>query len=249
MNLSAESLVLSTDTSTPVQSVAVLRGSQVLFEAEISQETKGDGPGLLSLVDAGLKQCELELSGIDRLVVSRGPGAFTGLRVSMAMFKSFALTLDRPLYGESSLEALARAALPCAHVTAACIDARRGEIYAAFYREVDGKVQCLTDELLLKPEEFGELSLKLFPDEIVMCVGTAFPHYTERVCRVNSRLCCRRAAPRASELGRMVLEKYPESLPPVALEALEPRYIRIEEFAVARPFDFSQPGQFRNSQA
>ena len=104
----SESLILSIDTATPTQSVAVLRGMRILFEASVNRDTK-EGPGLLSLVDVALSQCSLRVADIDRFVVSRGPGAFTGVRVSMAMLKSFALTLDKPLYGLSSLDALARA--------------------------------------------------------------------------------------------------------------------------------------------
>ena len=119
-----DSLVLALDTATPMQSLALVRGSRVLFEAFIPSQSH-EGPGLLSLVDLALHQTGCTLQDIDRFAVSRGPGAFTGLRVSMAMLKSLALTLNKPLYAASSLEAIAFAALPTtADVLAACIDAR-----------------------------------------------------------------------------------------------------------------------------
>lgn len=242
----SESLILSIDTATPTQSVAVLRGMRILFEASVNRDTK-EGPSLLSLVDVALSQCSLRVADIDRFVVSRGPGAFTGVRVSMAMLKSFALTLDKPLYGLSSLDALARASTAPDYVTAACIDARRGEIYASFYRESEGRFERLTDELLLRPEAFGELTLKMFPKTPVLCVGTAFPHYGEILRKINSQLCCRYAAPSASALGQNMIDAYEDELPEQSLESLEPRYIRIEDFAVSQPFDFSAPGQFRKT--
>ena len=105
--ISPDSVVLAIETSTPIQSLAIVHRGNVLFEARIQSQYK-EGPGLLSLLDAALKQCQLKLEDIDRFVVSRGPGAFTGLRVSMAMLKSLALTLDKPLYAASSLEAIAK---------------------------------------------------------------------------------------------------------------------------------------------
>lgn len=246
MKKASESLILAIDTATPTQSLAILRGSRVLFEALANRESK-EGLGLLSLVDAALSQCELRIGDIDRFVVSRGPGAFTGVRVSMAMLKSFALTLDRPLYGLSSLDAIARTAVAPFCVTAACIDARRGEIYASFYREVDGRSERITDELLLRPEAFGELTLKMFPDMPIFCIGTAFPHYGDCLTKINPKLCCRYAAPSAASLGLNMVEAYEDKLPDQSLESLEPRYIRIEDFATPQPFDFSTPGQFRKS--
>ena len=237
-NISADSLVLAIDTATPVQSVALVRQQRVLFEAQ-APSVHAEGPGLLALVDAALRHTELRIHDVDRFVVSRGPGAFSGLRVSMAMLKSFALTLDRPLYSVSSLEALARDAMPAGHLVAACIDARRGEIYTAFYRFQDGRPVAVTDELLLKPAELAAFAQDTFPGEFVVCIGSAFPHYEKAVSAQN--LCCRPAAPRAAILAQIVLDRFPTQLPDVPIEALEPKYIRIDDFALPKPFDFSTP--------
>lgn len=243
MILSENPLLLSVDTATPMQSLAILRGTSLLCSASVnSLSVRRDGPGLLSLLDAALKQCELKIDDIERFVVSDGPGAFTGVRVSMAMLKSFALTLKRPLYAASSLDALARDVLPSNTIVAACIDARRGEIYAAFYD--NDKMIC--DARLLSPNDFAQWTAEHFPNQNILCIGSAFPRYTEKLRALNPNLICREAFPRAEMLARIVLEKYPNALPPVPLEALEPRYIRLEEFETPKPFDFSNKGQFRH---
>ncbi|MBR4986118.1 MAG: tRNA (adenosine(37)-N6)-threonylcarbamoyltransferase complex dimerization subunit type 1 TsaB [Proteobacteria bacterium] len=238
-------LTLSLDTATPVQSLAILNDSEVWFEAFAKTNTK-EGPGLLSLVDDALKHCGLKISDIDRFVVSRGPGAFTGLRVSMAMLKSLALTLDRPLYAGSSLDALAIDAMPSATVVAACIDARRGEIYAAFYGMSDGVPVAQSEELLMKPEDLAAYVARVYPGQKILCTGTAFPGYSKKLAGLTDQLLCRPASPKASVLAKRVVEKYGERVPDVALEALEPKYIRLEDFELPKPFDFSQPGQFRH---
>lgn len=243
--IDSESLVLALDTSTPVQSLAIVKGQNILFEAFSRTQTK-DGPGLLSLVDSALKHCEFKIDDIDRFVVSRGPGAFTGLRVSMAMLKSLALTLNKPLYGASSLEAIAMDALPDPNILAACMDARRGELYVAFYRYLNGDIQPLSEELLLKPDELVAYIESAFPGQTVICVGPAFPNYAQKVSAIRPQLSMRAANPRAAMLAKIILKNYPNQLPDVPLEALEPKYIRMEDFELPKPFDFSQPGQFRS---
>lgn len=239
-------LYLALDTATPTQALAITRDNDILFEAQIRPQTK-EGPGLLSLVDAALKHCQLKLEDIDRFVVSRGPGAFTGLRVSMAMLKSMALTLEKPLYAASSLDAIAYDALPANAIVAATIDARRGELYVAFYDTENGQMRTLSDELLLKPEDFVAYIEHAFPHQEIICVGPAFPNYTKKLQAICNRIVLRPAVIRASALAHIVQQKYgANDAPEIALEALEPKYIRQEDFALPKPFDFANPGQFRH---
>lgn len=237
--------ILSLDTATPVQSLAILDGGDVLFEAYAKSRTK-DGPGLLSLVDGALHHCGLKVADIGRFVVSRGPGAFTGLRVSMAMLKSLALTLDRPLYAGSSLDALACSALPSASIVAACIDARRGEIYVSFYDMYEGAPRALSEELLMRPEDLAAYVSRMYPGQKILCTGTAFPGYSKKLSEITDQLLLQPSSPSAAMLAKRVLEKFGDSAPDIALEALEPKYIRLEDFELPKPFDFSQPGQFRH---
>ena len=82
---------------------------------------------------------------IDRIGVTVGPGSFTGLRVGLAFAQGLAAALDRPVVGVSALDALAASAGEAMEV-AALIDARRGQVYARFWRdgEVDGAAEALT---------------------------------------------------------------------------------------------------------
>lgn len=71
---------------------------------------------------------------VDRVGVAVGPGSFTGLRVGLAFAQGLGAALDRPVVGISTLDALAASA-PAAPAVAALIDARRGQIYARFWRD------------------------------------------------------------------------------------------------------------------
>lgn len=241
-------LTLALDTASPIQSLALTRGHDILFES-ISRSVSKDGPGLLTLVDTALKYCHLNIKDLDRLVVSRGPGAFTGLRVSMAMLKAFAMTLDIPLYAGSTLNAIARNTQPFQGIIAPCIDARRGEIYTAFYQQKDGKLIALTDEMLVTPADFIHYVDSNYPDTDVLCIGPAFPTYRSRLNTTSARLhfTDMPVPPRAAALAFDALETHPDSLPDIPIEALEPKYIRLEDFAMPKPFDFTQPTQYKHN--
>ncbi|NUS38169.1 MAG: tRNA (adenosine(37)-N6)-threonylcarbamoyltransferase complex dimerization subunit type 1 TsaB [Lysobacter sp.] len=97
------------------------------------------------LADAGIAKSQL-----DAIAVGRGPGAFTGVRLAIALGQGIALALDRPLVPVSTLAALAFGA-PGDRMLAA-IDARMGEVYlGAFAREGDG-LRALMPETVVAPD-------------------------------------------------------------------------------------------------
>lgn len=97
------------------------------------------------LAEAGIAKGQL-----DAIAIGRGPGAFTGVRLAIAIAQGIALALDRPIVPVSTLAALAMQAQG-EHILAA-IDARMGEVYsAAFAREADG-VAALSAESVGPPD-------------------------------------------------------------------------------------------------
>ena len=84
---------------------------------------------------------------LDRIGVTVGPGSFTGLRVGLAFAQGLGAALDRPVVGVSALDALAASAHGAGEV-AALIDARRGQVYARFWRDgaADGPAEALVLE-------------------------------------------------------------------------------------------------------
>jgi tRNA threonylcarbamoyladenosine biosynthesis protein TsaB len=96
---------------------------------------KGHAEQLMAVIDAALKAGGTDYAGLGAVVVSVGPGSFTGLRVGVSTARGLALALKIPAIGVTTLDALAaeaRAAFPGRPVLAA-LDAGREEIHAAFY--------------------------------------------------------------------------------------------------------------------
>jgi N6-L-threonylcarbamoyladenine synthase len=92
---------------------------------------RGHAEHLMHVVDEALAKAGTALSDVERVVVTVGPGSFTGIRIGVAAARGFALSLDIPAVGVTTLEVMAAAAgkqNPGKPVLAA-IDAKREEIY------------------------------------------------------------------------------------------------------------------------
>lgn len=93
--------------------------------------TKGHSERLAGMArDAAAEAGGFE--ALDRIGVTTGPGSFTGLRVGLAFAQGLGAALGRPVVGLSTLDVLA--AMSPAPDRAALIDARRGQIYARFWK-------------------------------------------------------------------------------------------------------------------
>ncbi|MCY7313674.1 MAG: tRNA (adenosine(37)-N6)-threonylcarbamoyltransferase complex dimerization subunit type 1 TsaB, partial [Pseudoxanthomonas sp.] len=126
--------LLAFETATEACSVALYLDGEVIERHEIAPRLHAEYAlpwAEQLLADAGIKRAQL-----DAIAISRGPGAFTGVRLAIALAQGIALALDRPVLAVSTLQVIAtQAAGP--RILAA-IDARMGEVYVgAFRREGD----------------------------------------------------------------------------------------------------------------
>lgn len=69
--------------------------------------TTGQSEHLVPLVSRVLRQAGLAYSQLDAIIATVGPGAFTGLRIGLSTAKSLGLALDIPVFGITTLQALA----------------------------------------------------------------------------------------------------------------------------------------------
>jgi tRNA threonylcarbamoyladenosine biosynthesis protein TsaB len=136
-------VVLSLDTATDVTTACVTVDGDVMAESA----TRGRSTGaqrVLADVAHLLAAAGLDAGAIEAIVCGRGPGTFTGLRIGLATARGLGLGLGVPVTGVSTLDAL----LQGDGVQVACVDARRGEVFAAGA----GIEPCV-----LAPEELGAL--------------------------------------------------------------------------------------------
>jgi tRNA threonylcarbamoyladenosine biosynthesis protein TsaB len=137
-------LILHIETATDICSVALSEGDQQLALVESGPE-RSHATLLNVYIRKSFEQSKRELDQIDAVAISKGPGSYTGLRIGVSTAKGLAYALERPLLASGTLENMAHGArnhpsiqklideYGDAVILCPMIDARRMEVYAAFY--------------------------------------------------------------------------------------------------------------------
>lgn len=147
--------ILSIDSSTPQScSVALLKDKSIITQSSITLDTPRSDR-ILSMVDEALSTSNID--EVDGFVVTCGPGSFTGLRVSASLVKGFVLATGKPFMGINTLEALAGTANPTTLQICALLDAKKKEVYAAFFRCQNGRIKRLSEDRVCPPETLRDL--------------------------------------------------------------------------------------------
>ena len=97
-------LILCLDTIGRVASAALFEDGRLL-RLEKRDAMLDHSRTLLPLCKELLESCGRSFADLDLYAVMAGPGSFTGIRIGMAAIKGFALALDKPCVGVSTLEA------------------------------------------------------------------------------------------------------------------------------------------------
>lgn len=137
-------LVLGIETSTPRASIALVTQTEVVASYELARG-KSQDQVLMPATQRLLADAEVDWHQIGGIAVGLGPGMFTGLRVGVATAKALAQTLSISIAGLASLDVLAYSVRYTRRVICTVIDARRNEVFWAFYRATPGGVQRLTE--------------------------------------------------------------------------------------------------------
>jgi tRNA threonylcarbamoyladenosine biosynthesis protein TsaB len=129
--------VLGFDTSTAATSACLLRGDGEAFEVVPSDERLLEPPAhareLMPAVAEVMERAGVAYEQIGALAVGVGPGTFTGLRIGVTTARALAHAENLPVHPVSSLAALAEGIV--ADLRLPLIDAKRGELFAALYRD------------------------------------------------------------------------------------------------------------------
>ncbi len=128
--------LLLIESSTPTASVALADGDQCVASLTLEVE-KGHARLIAPMIRQVMNNLRWGFEDIDAVVVSIGPGSYTGLRVGLSTAKGMAVAAGCPIIAVNSLQALAGNVLPLARELNAPIvamtDARRMEVYIAMY--------------------------------------------------------------------------------------------------------------------
>lgn len=133
-------LILAIETATEACSVALVQDGKVLAQhTEVAPNIHA--VKLTGFIEQIFQQANRTYADLAGIAVSKGPGSYTGLRIGVATAKGMCYALDKPLLAVNTLEAMAYEAIQATWTIKAdkpllycpMIDARRMEVYAAFY--------------------------------------------------------------------------------------------------------------------
>ena len=125
--------ILGIESSSLVASVAIVEDETTMAEYTVNFK-KTHSQTLLPMIDEMVKLLEIDLSTVDAIAVSGGPGSFTGLRIGSATAKGLGLALHKPLIHVPTLDATAYNLYGTEALICPIMDARRNQVYTGIYR-------------------------------------------------------------------------------------------------------------------
>jgi len=169
--------ILGIDSSSLVASVAIVEDGVTMAEYTANFK-KTHSQTLLPMIDEMVSLLGIELSTIDAIAVSGGPGSFTGLRIGSATAKGLGLALDKPLIHVPTLDATAYNLYGTSALICPIMDARRNQVYTGLYRfKEDFEIVMEQDAM-----DMGELIEKLNSmGERVIFLGDGVPVYEAQI--------------------------------------------------------------------
>jgi tRNA threonylcarbamoyladenosine biosynthesis protein TsaB len=164
--------LLHIDTTGEEALIGLSFDNKIIAEVK-NTETQNHAGFVQTTIQAICKDHAFDLSQLDGIVVTLGPGSYTGMRVGLASAKGIAYALDKPLIGLSSLALLAKAGKKqitntgVSYKLFCMIDARRMEVFGAIY---DQDENALTSEeaIILNKDYLLDLS----KESTLYCIGS-----------------------------------------------------------------------------
>ncbi|MCL2320683.1 MAG: tRNA (adenosine(37)-N6)-threonylcarbamoyltransferase complex dimerization subunit type 1 TsaB [Oscillospiraceae bacterium] len=179
--------ILSIDTATDIASVAILKDTKLLGEINLNIKNS-HSMVIMDMIIYILKTLELTLEDIYGIVVSKGPGSFTGLRIGISTAKGICHGSNKPIIGISSLDSLAFGAMYFNGKIVPILNALRENVYTCIFKNIEGSLNKLTDYMFISVYDLKNL---LKDEKDILFVGDAVNTYGDILLNIfpNSTLC------------------------------------------------------------
>ena len=196
--------ILNIETTTKNCSVSIFENDQLLAVKEMATENFSHAEKLHVFIAEILNENNLVFSQLKAVAVSKGPGSYTGLRIGVSTAKGLCYALNIPLISVDTLQVLALQISIKNGMIVPMIDARRMEVFSAFFdknhlkiRETKAEIidENSYKEIIEKLHLIGDGALKLQN----ILTADKFCFYPEIVY------------PSAKEMGQLAFEKYKKS--------------------------------------
>jgi tRNA threonylcarbamoyladenosine biosynthesis protein TsaB len=211
-------LILGIETSTENASVGLVDTNGASWEInrhchyDLSRE-------LMGLIDHVLKDAQSNLSQIDAVAISIGPGSFTGLRVGLATAQGIAFSLNKPLIPVPTMDSLAVQITEYNHPVAVLQKARKGEVFYAQYKKSETAWKKVISEKVVTID-----ALHIEITSPCLLVGSAVEVYRDILVQQLKGLALFPAGKDIKASGKAIarcgLANPEKTVPPAAIEPL-----------------------------
>ncbi|MBM7543239.1 tRNA (adenosine(37)-N6)-threonylcarbamoyltransferase complex dimerization subunit type 1 TsaB [Amphibacillus cookii] len=140
--------VLAIDTSNDAMGIALYQNDQVIAEY-VSINKNKHSTRLMPAIVQLMKDANVKPRALTKIVTAKGPGSYTGVRIGLSVAKTMAWSLQIPIVGISSLEALSFSAKPMQQLICPFFDARRGLVYTGLFN-ADGEMVIEEQNILME---------------------------------------------------------------------------------------------------
>lgn len=150
-------LLLNIETATKNCSVGLAKDGETIVLREIATQNFSHAEKLHVFIEELFLEANLKLQDLDAIAVSQGPGSYTGLRIGVSAAKGLCYALSVPLIAVDTLEVIARKIKVENGIIIPMIDARRMEVFSAFFDANFNKIRETQAEII-DETSYGEFS-------------------------------------------------------------------------------------------
>lgn len=188
---------LGIDTANTPLSVAIVKDGEIITEENTATKVNHSLRAMPAIEEA-FKRANMTPDEIDGIAVSEGPGSYTGVRIGVTIAKTLAWTLQKPLIGVSSLQALAMNVRLYEGLICPLFDARRNHVYAGLYQIEQEQMNVKMDDQHLSIDALLARVKEL--NKPVLFVGKDVAMYQEMIAEQLGQLA--QFAPRTLNIPR-----------------------------------------------
>lgn len=196
--------LLCIETSTTNCSVAIAKNGLVIIQKEDNSAQYSHAESLHVFIKEILDREQISMNQLAGIVISKGPGSYTGLRIGVSTAKGLCYALNIPLISVNTLESLAHQVISKTkdQYVIPMLDARRMEVFTAVFDSEFNTVQD-TNALILDENSYAEF----LNQKACVFIGNGVAKFQE-VCAHAHATFVTQQFPSATELGKIGFKKF-----------------------------------------
>lgn len=214
------SKLLSIDALNNTIAIAIIIDDRIVVNFVINNQ-KTHSEELMPAIDKALKFASLNISDIEHIITTNGPGSFTGMRITLSCIKALSHIHNIPIHTVSTLRATSYNVRYLEYNICSIIDARRNQVYSGTY---NADIEILQEDCWKLSELLDKLS-----GQKTIFVGEGVDKYAQKILDADKNfILANQADNTSSALGAYIAYKkgYAKTH---NYESIEANYLRIPQ--------------------